>query len=122
MPLRISVWPVAIHTLADLMRAFVETRIKPYYLHQGDLAPGTGHFRVPIAEGQALMRALRGRVSGLCQPTYILDIPDGYGKAPIGPGYLFGSPGQSVRVEDPEGARHLYLGADQPVPPAPGNS
>lgn len=97
-------------TLAALMRAFVETRIKPYYLHQGDLAPGTGHFRVPIAEGQALMRALRGRVSGLCQPTYILDIPDGHGKVPIGPGYLSDGPDASARVEDPEGILHPYPG------------
>ncbi len=109
-------------TLATLMRAFVETRIKPYYLHQGDLAPGTGHFRVPIEEGQALMRALRGRVSGLCQPTYILDIPDGYGKVPIGPTYLSGEPGQSLRVEDPEGARHRYPAADHPIRLAPGDS
>ena len=57
-------------TLAALMRAFVECRIKPYYLHHADLAPGTAHFRTTIAEGQALMRALRGRVSGLAsRPT-----------------------------------------------------
>ena len=62
-------------TLAALMRAFVETRIKPYYLHHPDLAPGTSHFRLTIEEGQALVAALRGRISGLCQPTYILDIP-----------------------------------------------
>ncbi|MDO8295950.1 MAG: lysine-2,3-aminomutase-like protein [Caulobacter sp.] len=97
-------------TLGALMRAFVETRIKPYYLHQGDLAPGTGHFRVPIAQGQALMRALRGDLSGLCQPTYILDIPDGHGKAPIGPGYLTGEPGGPLRIEDPAGVRHAYPG------------
>lgn len=95
-------------TLGALMRAFVETRIKPYYLHHGDLAPGTGHFRVPIEQGQALMRALRGRLSGLCQPTYILDIPDGHGKAPIGPGYLTGEPGGPLLVEDPAGVRHDY--------------
>ena len=75
-------------TLTALMRGFVENRIKPYYLHHGDLAPGTGHLRTTIAEGQALMRALRGTVSGLCQPDYVLDIPGGFGKAPIGPGYL----------------------------------
>ncbi len=69
--------------LAALMRGFVETRIKPYYLHHPDLAPGTAHFRLSIEEGQALVRALRGRVSGLCQPTYVLDIPGGHGKAPI---------------------------------------
>jgi lysine 2,3-aminomutase len=70
--------------LAQLMRAFVETRIKPYYLHHPDLAPGTSHFRLTIAEGQRLVAALRGRLSGLCQPAYILDIPGGYGKAVIG--------------------------------------
>jgi lysine 2,3-aminomutase len=75
-------------TLTALMRGFVENRIKPYYLHHGDLAPGTAHLRTTIAEGQALMRALRGHVSGLCQPDYVLDIPGGYGKAPIGPDYL----------------------------------
>lgn len=107
-------------TLAELMRAFVETRIKPYYLHQGDLAPGTSHFRVPIAEGQALMRALRGRVSGLCQPTYILDIPDGHGKVPIGPGYLTAGPGEPLRIEDPSGARHDYRG--EPSTPVTGKA
>jgi lysine 2,3-aminomutase len=75
-------------TLEALMRAFVECRIKPYYLHHGDLAPGTAHLRTTIEQGQELMRGLRGRVSGLCQPDYVLDIPGGHGKAPIGPNYL----------------------------------
>jgi lysine 2,3-aminomutase len=74
--------------LEALMRAFVECRIKPYYLHHGDLAPGTSHLRTTLAHGQELMRALRGRVSGLCQPAYVLDIPGGHGKAPVGPDYL----------------------------------
>jgi len=74
--------------LEALMRAFVECRIKPYYLHHGDLAPGTSHLRTTIAHGQELMRSLRGRVSGLCQPDYVLDIPGGHGKAPVGPNYL----------------------------------
>src|SRR5690606_38483579 len=72
-------------TLSELMRAFVACRIKPYYLHHGDLAPGTTHLRTRIADGQQLMRQMRGRVSGLCQPTYVLDIPGGAGKVPIGP-------------------------------------
>lgn len=75
-------------TLSDLMRAFVECRIKPYYLHHGDLAPGTAHLRTTLAEGQELMRQLRGRVSGLCQPDYVIDIPGGAGKSPIGPNYV----------------------------------
>ena len=92
-------------TLAALMRAFVEARVKPYYLHHLDLAPGTGHFRTTIAEGQALMRALRGRLSGLAQPTYVLDIPGGHGKVPIGPGYLAEDGGS---VADPAGVAHDY--------------
>jgi lysine 2,3-aminomutase len=97
-------------TLGALMRALVESRIKPYYLHQGDLAPGTAHLRTTIEAGQDLMRALRGRYSGLCQPTYVLDIPGGYGKVPIGPGYL--APGRSgetpYEVVDVAGGRHPY--------------
>jgi lysine 2,3-aminomutase len=90
-------------TLADLLRAFVETRIKPYYLHQLDPAPGTSHFRVSIGQGQALMRALRGRLSGLAQPTYVFDIPGGHGKVPIGPAYLSGD---ATTVTDPRGIEH----------------
>jgi lysine 2,3-aminomutase len=102
-------------TLIELMRAFVEARVKPYYLHHGDLAPGTTHWRVPIAKGQELMRILRARLSGLATPTYMLDIPGGYGKAPIGPQWIHsGQDGEHV-VTDPQGVRHAYvdrLGAD----------
>jgi lysine 2,3-aminomutase len=94
-------------SLDTLMRALVETRIKPYYLHHGDLAPGTGHFRTSIAAGQALMREMRGRVSGLCQPAYVLDIPGGHGKAPIGPCYLHEEDAGRV-VEDWKGSHHRY--------------
>ncbi|HEY0267066.1 MAG TPA: lysine-2,3-aminomutase-like protein [Rhizomicrobium sp.] len=69
--------------LADLMQAFVENRIKPYYLHHPDLAPGTSHFRIGIEDGLALVAALRARVSGLAMPTYMLDIPGGFGKVPL---------------------------------------
>jgi lysine 2,3-aminomutase len=99
-------------TLGELMRALVECRIKPYYLHHGDLAPGTAHWRTSIDEGQALMRALRGRLSGLCQPTYVLDIPGGHGKSPIGPSYLVRTGATngatSYEVEDFNGVRHGY--------------
>ena len=78
----------SVEALSDLMRCFVESRIKPYHLNHADLAPGTAHFRTSIAEGQDLMRALRGKISGLCQPHYVLDIPGGHGKSPIGPNYL----------------------------------
>jgi lysine 2,3-aminomutase len=69
--------------LADLMRAFTANRIKPYYLHHPDLAPGTSHFRVSVDDGLALMAQLREQVSGLEMPTYMLDIPGGFGKVPL---------------------------------------
>ena len=105
--------------LSDLMRAFVECRIKPYYLHHGDLAPGTVHLRTTLAEGQALMRQLRGRISGLCQPDYVIDIPGGAGKSPVGPNYVLAAQNTApdagdaaaetrYRIVDYCGEVHLY--------------
>jgi lysine 2,3-aminomutase len=112
-------------TLTALMRAFVECRIKPYYLHHGDLAPGTAHLRSTIAHGRDLMRQLQGHVSGLCQPGYVLDIPGGYGKAPIGPSYLVATQGLEKETEkaityeviDYRGGRHRYR--DEALPERP---
>jgi lysine 2,3-aminomutase len=99
-------------TLGALMRALVECRIKPYYLHHGDFAPGSAHLRTSIAEGQGLMRALHGRMSGLCQPGYVLDIPGGHGKAPVGPQYLRRVDDRAgatrYEIEDFNGGHHLY--------------
>jgi lysine 2,3-aminomutase len=88
--------------MADLMRTLVALRVRPYYLHHMDQAPGTSHFRTTIAEGQALMWALRGQLSGLAQPTYVLDIPGGIAKVPITPNYL--EHGGQVRA--PDGSLH----------------
>jgi lysine 2,3-aminomutase len=95
-------------TLEALMRALVEARVKPYYLHHPDLAPGTAQFRLSIAEGQALVRNLRGRVSGLAQPTYVLDIPGGYGKVPIAPNAASGGDDGTIVLEDRNAKRHAY--------------
>jgi len=99
-----------IAALEALMRAFVECRIKPYYLHHGDLAPGTSHLRTTLEHGQELMRNLRGRVSGLCQPHYVLDVPGGHGKSPIGPSYL--SPVDSLPERREVGAETRYRVVD----------
>jgi len=98
-----------VEILEALMRDLVSARVKPYYLHHPDLVRGTGHFRVSIERGQALMKALRGRLSGLAQPTYVLDIPGGHGKVPIGPAYLGDDPG-ALQIEDASGRRHPYPG------------
>jgi len=98
-----------VETLEQLMRALVSARVKPYYLHHPDLVRGTSHFRVSIERGQELMRALRGRLSGLAQPTYVLDVPGGHGKVPIGPAYLGDDP-DAVQVRDAFGETHRYPG------------
>jgi len=97
--------------LEALFRAMLRARVKPYYLHQLDPAPGTARFHVPIEEGRRLLGALRGRLSGLAWPTYVLDIPGGYGKVPIGPDYLEprDMEGHAV-VRDAQGRRHLVAG------------
>ena len=94
-------------TLEALMRALVELRIKPYYLHHADLAPGTAKFRTTIAEGQTLMRELRARASGLCQPDYVLDIPVGHAKANLALPDVEGGP-DGYRLRDSKDCWHSY--------------
>jgi lysine 2,3-aminomutase len=98
-------------SLGELMRSLVECRVKPYYLHHVDLAPGTAHWRTSIEQGQSIMRSMRGRLSGLCQPAYMLDIPGGHGKSPIGPSYLSATGNGAschYEIEDFQGRRHSY--------------
>ncbi|MHA6757964.1 lysine-2,3-aminomutase-like protein [Streptacidiphilus sp. PAMC 29251] len=93
--------------LEELFRTLVRHRVKPYYLHHGDLAQGTSHFRTDITVGQDIIADLRGSVSGICQPTYVLDIPGGHGKVPIGRSYLERHD-KGYLVTDPNGRRHQY--------------
>jgi lysine 2,3-aminomutase len=103
--------------LEALFRAMLTARVKPYYLHQLDPAPGTARFHVPIEEGRRLLERLRGSVTGLAWPVYVLDIPGGYGKVPIGPDYL--EPHDQVR--DPQGTRRprRYATASTAISSAP---
>jgi lysine 2,3-aminomutase len=95
------------NTLEALMRAFVEARVKPYYLHHLDRAPGASHFRCSVETGQELMRDLHARASGLAQPAYMLDIPGGHGKAPLGAGNVRKTDA-GYAVRDPGGAWRDY--------------
>lgn len=88
-------------TLSELMKAFVARRIRPYYLHHLDRAPGTARFRVELERGLEIVRSLRGRISGLCQPTYVFDIPGGHGKAPLGPSFV-----EDGQIADRAGCLH----------------
>ncbi len=96
-----------VESLEKLFRSLVEMRIKPYYLHHPDLAPGTGHFRLPITEGQALVKSLQGKLSGIAQPHYMLDIPGGFGKSPLGVSWVEKNDNGYV-VTDYKGCKHSY--------------
>ena len=93
--------------LGELMRSLVECRIKPHYLHHGDLARGTSHFRLSLFRAQAILRQLRGHLSGLCQPRYMLDIPGGYGKIPVDPVFAC-SNGDEWNLRDYKDKAHSY--------------
>lgn len=95
-------------TLGELFKRLADVRVVPYYLHQLDLARGTGHFRVPIEKGIELMRALQGRTTGIALPRYMLDLPGGHGKIPVGYPYLTRQPDGSYLATAPGGERLAY--------------
>jgi lysine 2,3-aminomutase len=97
-----------VETLDALMRTFVENRIKPYYLHHPDLAPGTSHFRVTIARGQQLFRELRTRLSGMGLPNYVVDIPGGHAKVSLLSSDVEELAPGHYRIRDHAGEWHHY--------------
>ncbi len=94
-------------TLEALMRRFVENRITPYYLHHGDLAPGTAHFRVPIARGLEIMLELDRRLTGIARPDYVLDLPGAHGKVSLLSANVR-RVGEGYEITDRNGQVHLY--------------
>lgn len=99
--------------LEALFRGLLRRRVKPYYLHHCDLARGAGHFRTTIAEGMALMAALRGRISGTALPAYVIDIPGGHGKVPVAPDWVVPDGPGRWRLRDPWGGWHAYADPDR---------
>lgn len=95
-------------TLAALFRHLTRLRARPYYLHQCDLAPGTRRFRVPLARAQALVTSLRGRVSGLSLPTFVIDVPGGRGKVPMFPSAVVGEDDAGILVRGSLGSVARY--------------
>jgi lysine 2,3-aminomutase len=102
-------------TLETLMRALMSLRIKPYYLHHPDKAPGAGHFRLTLARGRAIYAALARRLGGPALPTYVLDLPGGFGKARVAAGDATPDAAGGWRVTDRSGRVHVYN--DGPAPP-----
>lgn len=95
-------------TLDALYRRLTEMKIKPYYLHHPDKAPGTGHFRLSLRRGQEIVQALWGRLSGIARPSYMLDIPGGHGKVSALPAAIAETADGAYDVRDPKGQIHTY--------------
>ncbi len=95
-------------TLEALFRRLTEMKIKPYYLHHPDKAPGTGHFRLSLRRGQEIVQGLLARLSGIARPNYMLDIPGGHGKISALPGAVTGTPDGAYDLRDPKGNIHSY--------------
>ncbi|MBN2508931.1 MAG: KamA family radical SAM protein [Spirochaetales bacterium] len=98
----------SVQVLKDLFHRLVELGVKPYYLFQGDLAPGTSHFRVPLAKGIALVTELRTHISGLSMPVYAVDLPDGGGKIPLTESYFMEETKEVFRFRSIDGTIHDY--------------
>jgi lysine 2,3-aminomutase len=78
----------SVRSLRALMRGLVRSRVRPYYLFQGDTVLGTDHLRTPVDTAMELYRGLRGWISGMAIPELVLDAPGGGGKVPLVPSYL----------------------------------
>ena len=94
--------------MRDLLRGLVRLRVRPYYLHQCDLTRGAGHFRTSIASGIEIIKQLRGRVSGLAIPHYVVDLPGGGGKVPLCPDYVHARQDGMVYLRGAQGGVHAY--------------
>lgn len=94
--------------MTDLMRRLLAARVRPYYLHHPDPVKGTAHFRVSVEKGLAIIKAMRGRISGMGVPQYVIDLPGGGGKVPLSPDYVCRADAASLTVENFEGERYDY--------------
>jgi len=94
--------------MTALMRVLLAARVRPYYLHHPDPIKGTAHFRVPLERGLSILEALRGRVSGMGVPQYMIDLPGGGGKVPLLPQYVQDHTGRHLVVYNFEKKRYTY--------------
>ncbi len=95
-------------TIADLNRRLLMLRVRPYYLHQGDVAEGTDHLRTPLSAGIAILEALRGHTTGLAVPHLAVDLPGGGGKITLQPDYVLERAPGAWTFRNFRGERYVY--------------
>jgi lysine 2,3-aminomutase len=103
-----------LETIRRLMRALLRIKVRPYYLFHCDPVTGAGHFRTSVWKGVEIMEGLRGHLSGLGIPTYVVDSPHGGGKIPLMPNYLVSASDDCVVLRNYEGMLVRYQAEDKP--------
>src|SRR5262249_17062726 len=104
----------SVKTMRDLMRALLRIKVRPYYIFHCDPVIGAGHFRTSVWKGLEIMEGLRGHMSGLAIPTYVVDSPHGGGKIPLMPNYLVSASNDAVVLRNFEGMLVRYQAEDKP--------
>jgi lysine 2,3-aminomutase len=94
--------------IEQLCRQLVRMRVRPYYLYQCDLVRGIEHFRTPVSRGIEIMEYLRGRLSGIAIPMFVIDAPHGGGKIPIMPNYIVSTSPTHTVIRNFEGMLVSY--------------
>lgn len=97
-----------VETMKSLFHGLLKIRVKPYYLYQCDLVPGTSHFRTPVQKGLDIIHGLRGYTSGYAVPHYVIDTPNGGGKIPLLPEYMVGKSGKNLLLKNYKGDIYTY--------------
>jgi lysine 2,3-aminomutase len=103
-----------LETMRDLMRGLLRIKVRPYYIFHCDPVIGAGHFRTSVWKGLEIMEGLRGHLSGLGIPTYVVDSPHGGGKIPLMPNYLVSASDDAVVLRNYEGMLVRYQAEDRP--------
>src|SRR6516164_94136 len=104
----------SLETMRDLMRALLRIKVRPYYIFHCDPVIGAGHLRTSVWKGMEIMEGLRGHMSGLGIPTYVVDSPHGGGKIPLMPNYLVSASDDAVVLRNYEGMLVRYQAEDKP--------
>jgi lysine 2,3-aminomutase len=104
----------SLQTMRELLRALLRIKVRPYYIFHCDPVTGAGHFRTSVWKGLEIMEGLRGHMSGIGIPTYVVDSPHGGGKIPMMPNYMVSMSDDAVVLRNYEGMLIRYQAEDKP--------
>lgn len=98
----------SVEVMKELMHRLLKARVRPYYLYQCDLIPGSSHFRTSVRKGLEIIKGLRGYTSGYAVPTFVVDAPGGGGKIPLLPNYVVEHTDERIVLRNYKGDEFVY--------------